>query len=72
MDGHEEAFAILRSLIEKIVIRPAGREFEIVLLGDIASMVEVEDSKAAIRNDLFYRSVKVVAGEGVEPPTLGL
>ena len=62
---------ILRSLIEKVVVRHGERGFEVELVGEIANMAALP-VKAGCSNNQFRRSVKVVAGEGLEPPTLGL
>ena len=65
----DEAFAILRSLIEGVEVKKASDGLEVELIGDIASMVELAESKnknaapggTAFPTDL-RRSVKVVAG----------
>lgn len=67
-----EALNILRKLIEKIVVRYADRRFSIELVGDIANMVEFSGNQTPSGKQQLRRSVKVVAGEGLEPPTLGL
>ena len=67
-----EALNILRMLIEKIVVRYADRRFSIELVGDIANMVEFSSNQTPSGKQQLRRSVKVVAGEGLEPPTLGL
>ena len=69
-----EAFEILRGLIEKITVRPAGktRGFEVELVGEIANMVALSPGAETARKEPYRSSVKVVAGEGFEPPTLGL
>jgi site-specific DNA recombinase len=69
---HEEALEILRQLIEKVVVRATEAGFEIDLSGEIASMLALAADTSATNSKEFRRSVKVVAGEGVEPPTLGL
>ncbi|WP_188517771.1 recombinase family protein [Alsobacter metallidurans] len=73
-----EAFDILRSLIENVVIHPReGGGVEIELIGEIASMVAVATNtnaapgRAALDEPL-RRSVKVVAGTGFEPVTFRL
>ena len=74
-----EAIEIIRSLIERIEVRPTdGKGFEIELIGDIANMIELglETKKAAPGGAAVlgqYRSsVKVVAGAGFEPATFRL
>ena len=59
----------MRGLIEKVIVRNTETGFEIDLFGDIANMLTLSDGSKTAE---FRRSVKVVAGEGVEPPTLGL
>jgi site-specific DNA recombinase len=68
-DQRDEAFAILRSLIERVEVKQAADGLEVELIGDIASMVELAENKSknaapggtAFPTDL-RRSVKVVAG----------
>ena len=68
-DQRDEAFAILRSLIERVEVKQAGDGLEVELIGDIALMVELAENKSknaapggtAFPTDL-RRSVKVVAG----------
>ena len=65
-----EALEILRSLIDRVSVTPAGDGFEIELTGEIAAMVELAHgannkkagSKGPTFDDLSRRSVKVVAG----------
>jgi site-specific DNA recombinase len=70
----EEAIGILRGLIEKISVRPTGhgRSFEVELVGQIANMVGLFPGGENAQKEPYRSSVKVVAGEGFEPPTLGL
>jgi site-specific DNA recombinase len=81
----DEAFAILRQLIERVTVRPHEEGVEIELEGEIVAMVEVAlgsdgegatNDKAALRrlmlDDGSRRSVKVVAGRGFEPLTFRL
>jgi site-specific DNA recombinase len=81
----DEAFAILRQLIERVTVHPRDDGVEIELQGEIVAMVEVAlgsdatgptDSKTALRrlmlDDGSRRSVKVVAGRGFEPLTFRL
>jgi site-specific DNA recombinase len=68
-DQRDEAFAILRSLIERVEVKQAADGLEVELIGDIASMVELAGNKSknaapggtAFPTDLRH-SVKVVAG----------
>jgi site-specific DNA recombinase len=79
-DGRSEALEIVRSLIERVAVRPAeGGGLEIEIVGELASMVEIAlapeavgaQTKAALR-DAERRSVKVVAGAGFEPAAFRL
>ena len=76
-----EALEIMRSLIEQVIVHPReGGGFEVELVGEIASMVEVamggERKNAALGGAALdagsRRSVKVVAGTGFEPVTFRL
>jgi site-specific DNA recombinase len=81
-DLRSEAIEIIQSLIDRIVVSRAadGLEFEIV--GDLAAMVNLaqsrgrENKKAALVGAALSatekRSVKVVAGAGFEPTTFRL
>jgi site-specific DNA recombinase len=70
----EEAIGILRGLIEKISVclTGKGRSFEVELVGEIANMVALSPGGENAQKEPYRSSVKVVAGEGFEPPTLGL
>ena len=82
--GHDEAFAILRDLIERVAVTPGTDGVEIELQGEIVAMVELlgsdaaspTDAKAALRrlhlDDGSRCSVEVVAGIGFEPMTFRL
>ena len=45
-DHRDEAFTILRSLIERVEVRPSGNCLEVELIGHIASMVELAANKS--------------------------
>ena len=63
-----EALEILRGLIERVVLQPAEKGFEIELVGEIAAMVDLgaQNKKAGPEGsavpDVYRCSVKVVAG----------
>ena len=63
-----EALEILRGLIERVVLHPAEKGFEIELIGEIAAMVDLgaQNKKAGPEGsavpDAYRCSVKVVAG----------
>jgi hypothetical protein len=68
-DGRTEALEIVRSLIERVTVKPAnGGAIEIEIVGELANMVEIAlseegggNAKTALR-DAERRSVNVVAG----------
>ncbi len=79
--SRDAALEIVRSLVEKILIHPAGKGQEIELIGAIANMVALanggpKSTKAALGGaavrELFESSVKVVAGAGFEPAAFRL
>jgi len=64
----DEALAILRGLIERVVVHPGDEGPQIELVGEIVRMIELglDDKKAALPKEAAC-SVKVVAGAGFEP-----
>jgi site-specific DNA recombinase len=73
------ALEAARSLIERIVLHETagGKGLEIELIGEIAAMVslslgKVQTPRSTSDLDLFFRSVKVVAGAGFEPAAFRL
>jgi DNA invertase Pin-like site-specific DNA recombinase len=64
-----EALEILRGLIERVVLHPAEKGFEIELVGEIAAMVSLgahdkaASPKGSTVSEAYRCSVKVVAGE---------
>ena len=74
----DEALGILRGLIERVVIHPAGDSsaddgLQIELAGEIVKMIELGlDAKQAALPKEAACSVKVVAGAGFEPATFRL
>jgi site-specific DNA recombinase len=73
-EERDEALKILRSLIDRVVVRPSkiDRSLKIELVGEIANMVDLLPGAETADSEPYRNSVKVVAGEGFEPPTLGL
>jgi hypothetical protein len=72
-DGNSEreaAIAILRGLVDRINVAPLPARGQVALTahGLIAGVIEYATRKQAVNDS----AVKVVAGEGFEPPTLGL
>jgi hypothetical protein len=66
--GQAEALEILRGLIERVVLHPAEKGFEIELVGEIAAMVDLgaqgkaAGPKGSAVHEAYRCSVKVVAG----------
>ena len=81
-DTRTEAFEIIRSLIEKVLIHEEpGAPPSVELIGDIAAMIEVAlegpktqktTRKRVVLRDRELSSVMVVAGTGFEPVTFRL
>lgn len=71
-----EAAALLRSLVDKIVLTPndTNSALCIDLHGDLAGILSIamDRQKPLAVNDLTIAAVKLVAEEGLEPPTRGL
>ena len=57
----DEAFGILRGLIERVVVHPGDDGPQIELVGEIVRMVELDAKQAALPKEAAC-SVKVVAG----------
>ena len=69
----DEALGLLRGLIERVVLHPAGDGQEVEIVGEIVRMVELgRDAKQAALDAEAACSVKVVAGAGFEPATFRL
>ena len=66
----DQALAILRPLIEKVIMSPCDQGFEIELRGEIVAMVTLgqnagpPNAKQAALDEAARCSVKVVAGAG--------
>ena len=58
----DEAVKLLRGLVERVALSPAGRGFEIEIVGDIAKMIELPGAPENSVPDPYRSSVKVVAG----------
>jgi len=67
-----EALELVRSLIERVELRPMERDWEIELTGAIAPMVALATGNENFVREPFASSVKVVAGAGFEPATFRL
>ena len=65
----EEAFELIRSLIEKVVVTPADGELRIDLQGELAGVLGLcQAGRGGARPDARLVShIKVVAGAGFEP-----
>jgi hypothetical protein len=69
----DEAFGVLRGLIERVVVHPGEDGPQIELVGEIVRMVELGlNAKQAALPGEAACSVKVVAGAGFEPATFRL
>ena len=75
-ETHSEAVAILRDLIDKVVVTATDGGFEVELVGEIIHMLALAQQKAALDGaafgDLYESSVSLVAGVGFEPTTFRL
>jgi site-specific DNA recombinase len=74
-ENRPEAADILRSLVERIELRPNQQgKLEIDLYGDLAGILSLAGKKDRPfdQNDLSFQQVKVVAGIGFEPMTFRL
>ena len=58
----EEALTILRSLVERVVIRPSEPGFTIELVSEIANMLRISAGSGTFTIEPYSSSVKVVAG----------
>ena len=66
-----EANDILRGLVERVVMRPIDKGFEVELVGEIANMVKLPADAGSFDHDPFRSSVNLVAGVGfVQDPTM--
>jgi site-specific DNA recombinase len=70
----DEAFELIRSLIEKVVITPTEGEMHIDLHGELAGILGLcrEGRRGGRLDAETLAQIKVVAGGGFEPPTFRL
>lgn len=66
-----EAASILRGLISEIRLIPQNGELEIELIGEVTSILALA-SEGPRQLSAAGAKITMVAGEGLEPPTLGL
>lgn len=52
-----EAIEIIRSLVERVVMRSIDKGFEVELVGDIANMIRLPDKSGSQNHDAFASSV---------------
>ena len=73
-DLRAEAADVLRALIDEIRVTPApGGELRMELFGDLAAILALGEEEKRARPGLSAPArLSLVAGEGFEPPTLGL
>ena len=67
-----QAIEMSRGLVERVVVRPVDKGFEVELIGEIADTAKLPASAGSFDHDPFRSSVKVVAGAGFEPATFRL
>jgi site-specific DNA recombinase len=69
----DEAFELIRSLLDRIVLLPEGDELRIEIHGELAGILELcQQSKTPGRSRASAEQIKVVAGAGFEPATFRL
>ena len=61
-DDGTEALELVRSLIERVDVRPEGKGWEVGLIGAIADMIKLATNAEAFVREPLKSSVKVVAG----------
>ena len=73
-DARDEAFELVRSLIERVVLTPVEGDLRIDLHGEIAGILSICDDrkKPASSSKRRAEQIKMVAGGGFEPPTFRL
>jgi site-specific DNA recombinase len=68
-----EAFELIRSLLDKIVLVPEGEELRIEIHGELAGILELcQDGKTPGRSRASAEQITLVAGAGFEPATFRL
>ena len=70
----DEAFELIRSLIERVVVTPADGELRIDLQGELAGILGLcQAGRGGARPDAqLVSQMEVVAGAGFEPATFRL
>jgi site-specific DNA recombinase len=73
----DDAFELIRSLIEKVVVTPLAGDVRVDLHGQLAGILSLcregwRGADAARGLEELEAQVKVVAGGGFEPPTFRL
>ena len=69
----DQAFELIRSLIDKVVVRPAEDGVHIDLYGDLAGILNLyRQGRTPGRSRASAEQIKVVAGVGFEPTTFRL
>ena len=67
-----EALELIRSLIDRVEVHPAGKDFRVELVGEIANIIKLSAGAESLESESERASVKVVAGVGFEPTTFRL
>ena len=70
LETRQQAIAILRTLIDKMVLHPGAKrgEFKVELMGQLASIINLARPQGPGEEVM----ITMVAEEGLEPPTRGL
>lgn len=63
-DASREVMTRVRNLVQQIVVRASGKGFELEIVGNLAAMLD-----GAAEPNTNGRTVLMVAGGGLEPPT---
>ena len=69
----DDAFELIRSLLDRIVLVPEGAELRIEIHGELTGILELcQQAKTPGRSRASAEQIKVVAGAGFEPATFRL
>ena len=70
-ENRHEAFEVVRSLIDKVIIQPEEDGYTVSLEGDLCAMLNLAGG-GDLSRVIPLSGVTMVAEEGLEPPTHGL
>jgi site-specific DNA recombinase len=76
-ESRDEAFELIRSLVEAVVVVPVGKELELEIKGDLAGILHLCDAgrkakPGTVSSAGLAEQLKMVAGAGFEPTTFRL